>query len=37
VNTHLNPSDLLTKVLSAGEKRARFVRIVLYHLFGEED
>ena len=34
VNTHLNPSDLLTKQLPAGEKRRSFVRMVLHHIFG---
>jgi len=34
VNTHLNPADLLTKPLKAGEKRSSFVRIILHHIFG---
>ena len=34
VNTHLNPADLLTKNLPSGEKRRRFVRMVLHHIFG---
>ena len=33
VNTHLNPSDLLTKPLPSGEKRRSFVRMVLHHLY----
>ena len=33
VNTHFNPADLLTKPLPAGEKRMRFVRMLLYHLY----
>ena len=33
VNTHDNESDLLTKVLPAGEKRHGFVRRVLHHIF----
>ena len=35
VNTHLNPADLLTKPLPAGEKRSGFVRMILHHLFGK--
>ena len=34
VNTHLNPADLLTKPLKAGEKRSSFVRMILHHIFG---
>ena len=34
VNTHLNPADLLTKPLPSGEKRTKFVRMILYHIFG---
>ena len=34
VNTHVNPADLLTKPLPSGEKRRRFVNMILYHLFG---
>ena len=37
INTHDNPSDLLTKVLPAGEKRRRFVRMILHHIFGTVD
>jgi hypothetical protein len=37
INTHDNPADLLTKPLPAGEKRRGFIRMVLYHLFGEVD
>ena len=33
VNTHENPSDLLTKPLPDGEKRRRFVRMILHHIF----
>jgi hypothetical protein len=33
VNTHDNESDLLTKVLPAGEKRKNFVRRLLHHIF----
>ena len=33
VNTHDNESDLLTKVLPAGEKRRGFVRNLLHHIF----
>jgi hypothetical protein len=32
VNTHLNPADLLTKPLPSGEKRWRFVGMILHHL-----
>ena len=34
VNTHENESDLLTKPLPDGEKRHKFVRRVLHHIFG---
>ena len=34
VNTHLNPADLLTKPLKAGEKWSSFVRMILHHIFG---
>ena len=37
VNTHNSPSDLLTNVLPAGEKRRRFVRMILHHIFGTVD
>ena len=33
VNTHDNESDLLTKVLPAGEKQRGFVRNLLHHIF----
>jgi hypothetical protein len=33
VNTHENESDLLTKLLPHGEKRKRFVRNLLYHIY----
>jgi hypothetical protein len=33
VNTHQNESDLLTKVLPAGEKRKGFVRRLLHHIY----
>ena len=32
LNTHLNPSDLLTKSLPGGEKRARFTAYLLHYL-----
>ena len=32
INTHLNVADLLTKPLPAGEKRMRFIRMILHHL-----
>ena len=34
VNTYLNPADLLTKPLPAGEKRTSFVRMILHYIFG---
>ena len=34
VNTHLNPADLLTKILPSGEKRTMFVRMILHYIFG---
>ena len=37
MNTDLNPGDFPTKPLSAEEKRTMFVRMILYHLFGEVD
>ena len=33
VNTHDNESDLLSKVLPNGEKRRRFVRNLLHHIY----
>ena len=33
VNTHDNPADLLTKPLPTGEKRTRFVNMVLRHIY----
>jgi len=32
VNTHENPSDILTKPLPSGEKRSKFCRLLLHHL-----
>jgi len=32
INTHDNPADLMTKPLASGEKRTKFVRMLLYHL-----
>ena len=32
INTHENVADLLTKPLSSGEKRDKFVRMVLLHI-----
>ena len=34
VNTHHNPSDLLTKPLPPGDKRMSFVRMILHYIFG---
>ena len=36
VNTSLNPADLLTKPLPAGEKRTHFVQMILHHLYGKK-
>ena len=33
VNTHENEADLLTKPLPSGEKRVKFVRRILHHVF----
>ena len=33
VNTHLNESDLLTKLMPNGEKRKNFVRSLLHHIY----
>ena len=35
VNTHSNPTNLLTKPLSAGAKRSGFVRMLIHNLLGE--
>ena len=35
INTHDNPTDLLTKPLASGEKRDKFIRMVLWWLAGE--
>ena len=32
LNTHLNPADMLTKSLSGGEKRTRFISCVLHYI-----
>jgi hypothetical protein len=37
VNTHDNESDLLTKVLPAGEKRRNFVRMLLHHIYAQQE
>jgi Reverse transcriptase (RNA-dependent DNA polymerase) len=34
VNTHLNPADLLTKLLPSGVKRTGFVNMIVHHVFG---
>ena len=34
INTHENPSDLLTKPLPSGAKRTGFVKMLLHHIFG---
>ena len=36
VNTHDNPTDLLTKPLPAGAKRTKFVMMLLHHIFESE-
>jgi hypothetical protein len=35
INTHFNPADLLTKPLPSGEKRRRFIRMIMYHIFDD--
>ena len=37
VNTHDNVSDLLTKPLPSGEKRTKFVSMILHHLYDHGD
>ena len=37
VNTHENPADLLTKPLPAGEKRHKFVQMILHYIFEKGD
>ena len=32
INTHENVADLLTKPLPSGEKRTRFIRMLLHHI-----
>ncbi len=32
INTHDNVADLMTKPLPSGEKRSKFVRMILHHL-----
>ena len=32
IPTNDNPADLLTKVLPSGEKRNRFVKMILHHI-----
>ena len=34
MNTHDNPSDILTKVLSMSEKRWEFPRMLQHHIIG---
>ena len=33
VNTHLNVADLLTKPLGGGEKRRRFIKMLLHYVY----
>ena len=33
INTMWNPADLLTKSLPAGEKRTRFVKSIIHHIY----
>ena len=33
ISTHLNLADLLTKTLGGGEKRRRFVGMILHHVY----
>ena len=35
VKTIFNPADLLTKPLPSGDKRRRFVGMLLYHIYGD--
>ena len=37
VNTHENSADLLIKPLSTGEKKRKFVKMLLYYIFESED
>ena len=37
VNTNDNWSDLLTKMLPFGEKRRRFVRSLVHHVYRDHD
>ena len=37
INTHLNPSDLLTKPLARSTKRMNFVQMILHHFFASVD
>ena len=37
LSTHLNPSDMLTKSLPGGEKRARFTSYLLHYLYMDVD
>ena len=37
INMHLNPSDLLTKPLPAGEKQNSFVQMILNYLLRKVD
>jgi hypothetical protein len=37
VNTHLNPADLLTKPLWHSAKRRGFVRMLLHHIFPNDE
>jgi hypothetical protein len=34
INTHINPTDLMTKTLPHGIKRTGFVKMLLHHIFG---
>ena len=37
INTKLNPADLLTKALPSGELRKTFVRMLLHHIYRDND
>ena len=37
INTRENPADLLTKSLSSGELRRHLTRMILYHIYGNDD
>lgn len=36
ISTHFNPANLLTKPLPSGEKRMKFVQMIIYHLYDKK-